>query len=361
MKFVDEATIKVQAGKGGDGSASFRREKYVPRGGPDGGDGGRGGSVYLLADESLNTLIDFRYQTQFLARNGEPGSKRECSGKAGEDCIISVPVGTMVQDAQTQEMLGDLVSHGKRLLVAKGGARGLGNVNFKSSTNRAPRHTTKGKPGENRELHLELKLLAEVGLLGLPNVGKSTFIQAVSSARPKVADYPFTTLHPHLGIVALSGQRRFVIADIPGLVPGAAMGKGLGIQFLKHLSRTTLLLHLVELQPWDGSDPVENIRAIEYELAAFDEALIAKPRWLVFNKIDCFTPEEAAERMAAITAQLSNTGSVFAISALAKTGTGLLCEEIMRFLQQQPRVFHLSEESRDDDQFDEEDLTQKED
>jgi len=342
VKFVDEATIKVHAGKGGDGSGSFRREKYVPRGGPDGGDGGRGGSVYLLADLSLNTLIDFRYQTQFSAQSGEPGAKRQCSGKNGEDCVIPVPVGTVVRDAHTQEILGDLVTPGMRLLVAKGGARGLGNINFKSSTNRAPRQTTLGKPGESRELHLELKVLAEVGLLGLPNVGKSTFIHAVSSARPKVADYPFTTLYPHLGIVALSGQRRFVIADIPGLVPGAASGKGLGIQFLKHLSRTTLLLHLVEILPLDGSDPVDNILAIENELAAFSEELIHKPRWLVFNKIDCFTPDEAKERIQDIMQRLSYTGPIYAISALAKTGTVQLCEDIMQFLQKQPRAFTLS-------------------
>lgn len=341
MKFVDEATIKVQAGKGGDGSGSFRREKYVPRGGPDGGDGGKGGSVYLLADPSLNTLIDFRYQTQFSAQNGEPGAKRQCSGRNGEDCVINVPVGTVVKDAHTQEILGDLVAAGMRFMVAKGGARGLGNINFKSSTNRAPRQTTLGKPGESRELHLELKLLAEVGLLGLPNAGKSTFIHAVSSARPKVADYPFTTLYPHLGIVSLSGQRRFVIADIPGLVPGAAQGKGLGIQFLKHLSRTTLLLHLVELLPWDGSDPVADILAIENELAAFSEELMHKPRWLVFNKIDCFSEEEAKERIKDITQRLTYTGPIYAISALAKTGTAELCEDIMQHLQKQPRAFAL--------------------
>ncbi len=343
MKFVDEATIKVQAGKGGDGSASFRREKYVPRGGPDGGDGGRGGSVYLVADSSLNTLIDFRYQTQFTAQSGDAGAKRECSGRHGEDITIAVPVGTVIKDLHTQELLGDLVTPGMRLLVAKGGRRGLGNVNFKSSTNRAPRHITPGGMGESRELHLELRLLAEVGLLGLPNAGKSTFISAVSSAKPKVADYPFTTLYPHLGIVALSGQRRFVVADIPGVVPGAAMGKGLGVQFLKHLSRTTLLLHLVEIQPLDGSDPVDNIRAIEYELGAFSEELLQKPRWLIFNKIDCFTKEEAEERVADIVSRLSTDSPIYAVSALAKTGTAQLCEDIMKHLQQQPRIFHEAE------------------
>ncbi|MGD9592282.1 MAG: Obg family GTPase CgtA [Candidatus Berkiella sp.] len=337
MKFVDEAIIKVHAGKGGDGSASFRREKYVPMGGPDGGDGGKGGSVYLQAESNLNTLIDFRYQTQFKAQSGEAGAKRQCSGKDGEDCLISVPVGTQVRDLHTQEILGDLITPGMRLLVAKGGRRGLGNVNFKSATNRAPRHTTQGKEGESRELQLELKLLAQVGLLGLPNAGKSTFISAISSAKPKVADYPFTTLHPHLGIVALSGQRRFVVADIPGVVPGAALCKGLGIQFLKHLSRTTLLLHLVELMPLDGSDPVDNIRAIEYELGAFSEALLQKPRWLIFNKTDCYTKDEAANRVADIVKRLGKDVPYYAISALAKTGTTPLCEDVMSFLQNQPK------------------------
>ncbi|MBS0287738.1 MAG: GTPase ObgE [Proteobacteria bacterium] len=341
MKFVDEAIIKVHAGKGGDGSASFRREKYVPRGGPDGGDGGRGGSVYLVADAGLNTLIDFRYQTQFSAQSGANGAKRQCSGYDGEDCIITVPVGTIVRDLHTQEILGDLIKPGTRLMVAKGGRRGLGNVNFKSSTNRAPRHTTPGGEGESRELHLELKLLAEVGLLGLPNAGKSTLISAISQARPKVADYPFTTLYPHLGIVALSGQRRFVVADIPGLVPGAALGKGLGVQFLKHLSRTTLLLHLVELLPLDGSDPVENIQAIEHELCAFSEDLLQKPRWLVFNKIDCFTQEEATKRIDDIMQRLGKDIPYFAISALAKTGTHALCEAVMKHLQENRRIYDV--------------------
>lgn len=332
MKFVDEALIKVQAGQGGDGSASFRREKFVPQGGPDGGDGGKGGGIYLVAQSGLNTLIDFRYQTQFAAKNGENGAKRERRGSDGEDIIIPVPVGTLVRDAQTEELLGDLVIPGTRLHVAAGGARGLGNARFKSPTNRAPRHTTPGKPGEYRELHLELKLLAEVGLLGLPNAGKSTFIRAVSAARPKVAEYPFTTLHPHLGIVALSGQRRFVIADIPGLVPGAAQGKGLGIQFLKHLSRTTLLLHLVELTTHEDVDPIESYRAIEKELFAFSETLAQKTRWLVFNKADCFTPEEAEAQAKAIVAALGYTGPVFIISALSKLGTEALSEEIMGFL-----------------------------
>ncbi len=359
MKFVDEAIIKVQAGKGGDGSASFRREKYVPLGGPDGGDGGRGGSVYLQAEAGLNTLIDFRYQTQFKAQNGGAGAKRQCSGAMGEDCVILVPVGTQVRDLHTQEILGDLITPGTRLMVAKGGRRGLGNINFKSPTNRAPRHFTPGGEGESRELQLELKLLAEVGLLGLPNAGKSTLISAISSARPKVADYPFTTLYPHLGIVALSGQRRFVVADIPGVVPGAALGKGLGIQFLKHLSRTTVLLHLVELMPVDGSDPVDNIRAIEYELGAFSEDLLQKPRWLIFNKTDCYTPLEAKERVEDIVNRLGGNVPHFAISALAKTGTMELCEEIMKFLQSQPRLFAQPVEEEPEEEIEAEDIVEE--
>jgi GTP-binding protein len=330
MKFVDEATIKVQAGKGGDGSASFRREKYVPWGGPDGGDGGKGGSVYFVADAGMNTLVDFRYQTRFTADNGEAGGARQCSGKDGADCIIPIPLGTVIRDADTNEILGDLLKPGARLLVAQGGRRGLGNLHFKSSTNRAPRKTIPGEQGENRELNLELKLLADVGLLGLPNAGKSTFIQAVSLARPKIADYPFTTLHPQLGIVSLTGQRRFVIADIPGLVPGASQGKGLGIQFLKHLSRTRVLLHLVDLIPMDGADPADNILAIEKELASFSEDLAQKPRWLVFNKIDCFAPEEIQPLIDRIVKQLDYQGPVFAVSALNKQGVEPLCEKIMQ-------------------------------
>jgi len=331
MKFVDEALIKVHAGKGGDGSASFRREKYVPLGGPDGGDGGKGGSVYLEVDASINTLADFRYQTRFAAGNGEAGSKRQCSGKDGEDCIIPVPVGTLVRDANTTEILGDLVTVGARLLVAQGGRRGLGNLHFKTSTNRAPRKTIPGEQGEDRELALELRVLADVGLLGMPNAGKSTFIQAVSFARPKIADYPFTTLYPHLGIVSLPGQRRFVIADIPGLVPGASQGKGLGIQFLKHLSRTRLLVHLVDLIPSDGSSPLDNILAIEQELASFSNVFLEKPRWLVFNKIDCFMPADAALRVEEIVAGLPHKpSSVFAISALTREGVMPLCEKIMQ-------------------------------
>lgn len=334
MKFVDEAIIKVQAGKGGNGSASFRREKYIPRGGPDGGDGGRGGDVFLQAEAGLNTLIDFRYQTQFEAENGDIGRGRQCTGKDGEDCVIKVPVGTIVRDKATDEILGDLAAPDQKLLVAKGGSRGLGNVNFKSSVNRAPTKFTKGKPGEQRELYLELKLLAEVGLLGLPNAGKSTLISAISEAKPKVADYPFTTLHPHLGIVALSGQRRFVIADLPGILPGAAEGKGLGLQFLRHLSRTALLLHLVDITDFNENDPVANIRAIEKELIAFSPELADKPRWLVFNKIDCFTKEETKERIGAILKALDYQGKYFAISGLTHDGTHALCEAVMTTLRE---------------------------
>jgi len=330
VKFVDEALVKIQAGKGGDGSASFRREKYVPLGGPDGGDGGKGGSVYLLPKLGLNTLVDFRYQTQFKAEDGEIGRGRQCRGRDGKDCVISVPVGTVVRDASTQEIIADLLTADQPLLVAKGGYRGLGNVNFKTAVNRAPRKATPGKLGESRELHLELKLLAEVGLLGFPNAGKSTFLQAVSLARPKIAGYPFTTLHPHLGIVSLSGQRRFVIADIPGIIPGAAQGKGLGLQFLKHLSRTTLLLHLVDLT---DSDPIANVRAVEEELAAFSPELAEKPRWIVFNKSDCFIESEINHEVAKMTEALSYQGPAFVVSALTHKGVAPLCEKIMQFLR----------------------------
>jgi len=334
VKFVDEALIKVQAGKGGNGSASFRREKYVPFGGPDGGDGGRGGSVYLVSSTSVNTLVDFRYQTQFKAQDGEAGSKRQCSGAKGEDCIIEVPVGTIVKTVDTDEILGDLNQPDMKLLVARGGQRGLGNINFKSATNRAPQKVTAGKPGEYRELHLELKLLADVGLLGLPNAGKSTLIQAVSAARPKVADYPFTTLYPHLGIIELSSQRRFVMADIPGLVPDASLGKGLGIQFLKHLSRTKLLLHLVDLNSYEDHSIVEDIRALERELRNFSAELAALPRWLVFNKADCFEPQVAQAKAAELVAQLDFKSPFFIISGLAKTNTAILCEKIYQHLKE---------------------------
>ena len=286
MQFIDEATVRVHAGKGGDGCLSFRREKFVARGGPDGGDGGDGGDVVLVADAGLNTLVDFRYQPRYRAGNGQPGSGRDKAGPRGQDREIRVPVGTTVVDADTQELLGDLTQPGERLLVARGGRRGLGNTRFKSSTNRAPRRTTPGAPGDERELALQLKLLADVGLLGMPNAGKSTLIAAVSAARPKIAEYPFTTLVPNLGVVRVDEEASFVMADIPGLIAGAADGSGLGAQFLRHLSRTRLLLHLVDACPADGADPVANAAAIEAELAAYSPALAKRPIWLVPTKID---------------------------------------------------------------------------
>ena len=286
MQFIDEATVYVHAGKGGDGSLSFRREKFVARGGPDGGDGGDGGDVHLVADAALNTLVDFRYRPRYRAGNGQPGSGRNKTGAQGEDREIKVPLGTSVVDAETRELLGDLTEPGQRLLVARGGPHGLGNTRFKSSTNRAPRRTTPGAAGDERELSLQLKLLADVGLLGMPNAGKSTLIAATSAARPKIADYPFTTLVPNLGVVRVDEEASFVMADIPGLIAGAASGSGLGAQFLRHLSRTRLLLHLVDAGPTDGSDPVANVAAIEAELAAYSPALARRPIWLVPTKVD---------------------------------------------------------------------------
>jgi len=292
MQFIDEATIRVEAGNGGHGCLSFRREKYVARGGPDGGDGGNGGDVILLADSALNTLIDFRYQPLYRARNGQPGSGRQKTGAAGEDRIVKVPVGTSVIDEETLESIGDLTEHGQQLVVARGGQRGIGNTHFKSSTNRAPRRTTPGEPGESRSLRLQLKLLADVGLLGLPNAGKSTFISVVSAARPKVADYPFTTLTPNLGVVGAGGDAAFVLADIPGLIAGAAEGAGLGVQFLRHLARTRILLHLIDVAPPDGSDPIENAEMIEAELKRYSAALAAKPIWMVLSKADICSAED---------------------------------------------------------------------
>lgn len=333
MKFVDEATIRVEAGKGGDGCLGFRREKFIPFGGPDGGDGGDGGSIYLVADPNLNTLIDFRYQRVYKAKNGENGSGANCTGKSGENLIIQVPVGTEVFDSNTEEPIGDLVKPGMRLLVAQGGWHGLGNTRFKSSTNRAPRQTTKGQPGDLRSLRLSLKVLADVGLLGLPNAGKSTLIRAVSAATPKVADYPFTTLHPHLGVVRVDVTRSFVIADIPGLIEGAAEGAGLGIQFLKHLERTRVLLHVVDIAPMDGSDPVASVHAITHELEKFSPDLATKPRWLVLNKLDLLPDEEAEKHCKQIIKQLKWKGPVYRISAVKKIGTNQLCYDLMNFLE----------------------------
>jgi GTP-binding protein len=333
MKFIDEAVIRVEAGKGGKGCVSFRREKYIPYGGPDGGDGGNGGSIYLAADEGLNTLVDFRYRRLFRAAHGQPGGGSQCSGKAGADVMIRVPVGTLVYDVDASELLGDLVSHGERLLVAKGGIHGLGNARFKSSTNRAPRKATKGTPGEARNLRLELNLLADVGLMGMPNAGKSSLIRTLSAARPKVADYPFTTLQPHLGVVRTGSERSFVIADIPGLIEGAAEGAGLGTHFLKHLARTRLLLHVIEVgysSEEETADPASRIRAIEAELKRFSDKLYAKERWLVFNKIDLLAVHEREAHCRTIATQAAWTGPVFLVSAL--TGEG--CQALMNTIQE---------------------------
>lgn len=333
MKFVDEATIEVTAGKGGEGCMSFRREKFIPYGGPNGGDGGNGGSVYLVADAGLNTLIDFRFIRSFRAQHGEKGKGSECTGKNGQDLYIKVPVGTLVYDVDTEEFIGDLIKPAQTLLVARGGQRGLGNVHFKSSTNRAPRRTTPGTPGENRQLRLELQVLADVGLLGLPNAGKSTFIRAVSAARPKVADYPFTTLYPHLGVVSIDIDRNFVIADIPGLIEGAAEGAGLGVRFLKHLSRTRLLLHLIDVMPLD-SDPVQDVITIIQEIEKYSPALAARERWLIFNKLDLLPPDEQEQHCQAILDHLNWQGRVFRISALSGRGCKEVCYQVMNFLEE---------------------------
>ena len=333
MKFVDEAPIAVHAGKGGNGCLSFRREKYIPMGGPDGGDGGDGGSVFLEADDGVNTLVDYRYQRRFRAENGESGRGGNCTGKSGADLVLQVPVGTTVIDEDTQEILGDLTVKGQRLRVAQGGFHGLGNTRYKSSVNRAPRQTSPGSEGESRNLRLELKVLADVGLLGLPNAGKSTFIRAVSSAKPKVADYPFTTLVPNLGVVRVDRLRSFVIADIPGLIEGASEGAGLGIRFLKHLTRTRLLLHLVDMLPPDGSDPADNAAAIERELQRFSPTLAERERWLVLNKTDLLPADEVAERCRAVVDALGWTGSVHAIAAINQTGTQGLCGAIMAHIE----------------------------
>lgn len=333
MKFVDEATIRVQAGNGGHGCLSFRREKYVPKGGPDGGDGGDGGSVYLEADTALNTLVDYRFQRSYKAQTGEGGAGRNCSGSKGEDLVLQVPVGTTVVDMDTNEVLGDLTRPGEQLKVAQGGFHGLGNTRFKSSVNRAPRQTTNGTPGEVRNLRLELKVLADVGLLGLPNAGKSTFIRSVSAARPKVANYPFTTLVPNLGVVSVQAHQSFVVADIPGLIEGAAEGAGLGIRFLKHLVRTRLLLHLVDVAPYDGTNPVDSVRSIVGELRKFSETLAGRERWLVFNKVDVLPEEERESVCQAIVDELGWGGPVFRISALSGEGTKPLCQAVMRWIE----------------------------
>jgi GTP-binding protein len=334
MKFVDEAYIRVEAGDGGNGRVSFRREKYIPRGGPDGGDGGDGGSVLLVADHNLNTLVDFRTQRRYRAACGQHGMGRNMTGRSGEDKLIRVPVGTRVFDAETEEQIGELLHAGERLLVAQGGFHGIGNARFKSSTNRAPRQSTPGTPGERRQLHLELILLADVGLLGFPNAGKSSLIRKVSSARPKVANYPFTTLYPNLGVVSLGRDRSFVIADIPGLIEGAAGGAGLGVQFLKHLSRTRLLLHLVDIAPLDeGVDPAHQVRQIERELQEFGAELAGKERWLVLNKKDLLDAEAFDQRRAALIEVLQWQGPVYGISALTGEGTAALMEDLLRCVE----------------------------
>lgn len=333
MKFVDEATIRVEAGKGGNGCLSFRREKYIEKGGPDGGDGGDGGSVYLIGDQALNTLVDYRFQPRYRAPKGEHGKGSDRTGAKGDDIELKVPLGTSIFDDETGDYLGDINQVGDRMLVASGGRRGLGNTRFKSSTNRAPRQTTDGEPGEAKSLRLELKLIADVGLLGMPNAGKSTLIRAVSAARPKVADYPFTTLVPNLGVVRVGDKASFVIADIPGLIEGAADGAGLGVQFLKHLARTRLLLHLVDLAPFDGSDPVENYRTIEAELAKYSEGIASKDRWLVFTKTDLVPPDELADRVQEIVGQVGFDGPTFQISSLANEGTDALMQQIYAYLE----------------------------
>lgn len=339
MKLVDEAEIQVIAGNGGNGCVGFRREKFIPLGGPDGGDGGNGGSVWLQADENLNTLVDFRHERIFKAQRGENGMGRQMYGKAGEDRVITVPVGTVVMNVDTDEVIGDMTRHGDRLLVAKGGKGGLGNMHFKSSTNRAPRQALPGEEGEQRLLKLELKLLADVGLLGFPNAGKSTFIRAVSAATPKVADYPFTTLYPNLGVVSVEAHRSFVIADIPGLIEGAAEGAGLGAQFLRHLQRTRLLLHLVDVSPMEGGvegvSPAEQVRLLERELERHDPELLAKPRWLVLNKADLMFEDEARAAAEQVVAELGWTGPWYLVSALGREGTWPIMKDVMTFFDRQ--------------------------
>ena len=333
MKFVDEAVIVVEAGDGGNGCLSFRREKYIPRGGPDGGDGGDGGDVVLLADPSLNTLVDFRYTRRFRAERGRHGQGRDRTGRTGTDLRIRVPVGTVVVEAGGGT-LGELVASGDELIVARGGRHGLGNARFKSSTNRAPRRTTDGSPGERRELRLELKLLADAGLVSMPNAGKSTLIRAISAARPKVADYPFTTLHPNLGVVRLGSDRSFVMADVPGLIEGASGGVGLGVRFLRHLSRTRVLLHLVDVAPAHGKAGVsESVRVIERELDAFDPALARRERWLVPTKLDLVPPSERADTVAALVGELGWDAPVYPISAVTGEGTDALSKAVMRYLE----------------------------
>jgi len=347
MKFIDEAKIEVIAGNGGNGVASFCREKFRPFGGPDGGDGGKGGSIWAVADRNINTLVDFRFSKLHKARNGENGRGADCYGKGADDILMRMPVGTLIVDQNDGELVADLTEHGQTALLAKGGEGGWGNIHFKSSTNRAPRQKGDGKEGERRELKLELKVLADVGLLGMPNAGKSTFISAVSNARPKIADYPFTTLHPNLGVVRVSHEKSFVIADIPGLIEGAADGAGLGVQFLRHLQRTGLLLHIVDLAPFDSSiDPVKEAKAIVKELKKYDESLFEKPRWLVLNKLDMVPEQERAKRVKDFVKRFGWKGQVFEISALTHDGCQDLVIEIYNYLAEQRASQYRSEETQ---------------
>ena len=336
MKFIDEAKITVQAGKGGDGCLSFRREKYIHFGGPNGGDGGDGGCIYLVAAENLNTLIDFRYKRIFKAQNGAPGQGSDCSGRKGESLYIRVPLGTLIYDQDSGALLGDVTQAGQELLIAQGGFHGLGNARFKSSTNRAPRQTSEGTPGQLRNLRLELKVLADVGLLGFPNAGKSTLIRSISAAKPKVADYPFTTLHPNLGVVRVDMDRSFVVADIPGIIEGAAEGAGLGLQFLKHVARTRLLLHIVDMYPPDGSSPADAAVTIAHEVEKYSDTLAQKPRWLVLNKIDLISEEDQVRLEKEVVKALNWKGPVYKISALNKKGLQPLIYDIMDFLDASP-------------------------
>jgi GTP-binding protein len=338
MKFIDEAKIEVIAGDGGNGVASFCREKFRPFGGPDGGDGGKGGSIWAVADRNINPLVVYRFSKLHKARNGENGRGSDCYGKGADDIMLRMPVGTLIIDQNDGEIVADLTEHGQQVLLAKGGEGGWGNIHFKTSTNRAPRQKTEGKEGERRELRLELKVLADVGLLGMPNAGKSTFITAVSNARPKIADYPFTTLHPNLGMVRVSHEKSFVIADIPGLIEGAAEGAGLGIQFLRHLQRTRLLLHIVDLAPFDNVDPVKEAKAIVKELQKYDESLYEKPRWLVLNKLDMVPEDDRKKRVKDFIKRFGWKGPVYEISALTRDGCEELVQDIYNYLAEQKQL-----------------------
>lgn len=352
VKFIDEASIDVIGGNGGNGSASFRREKFIPRGGPNGGDGGRGGSVWAVGDENINTLIDYRFTRKFVAPSGEHGMGSDCYGRAGKDIILRMPVGTIITDEKSGEVIADLSENGKKALVAAGGKGGLGNLHFKSPTNRAPRQFTLGEPGQARSLKLELKVLADVGLLGYPNAGKSTFITAVSNARPKIADYPFTTMSPHLGVVRIEQENSFVIADIPGLIEGAAEGAGLGHEFLRHLERTKLLLHIIDVMPFDGEDPIEKAHTLVRELGKYSDTLLAKPRWVVVNKLDLVPAEDREELVKKLHDALCPDGRpFFAISAATREGTKEVVMAIAQFLDEQRRAERLKAEAERNPRF----------